>query len=467
MRCPIVVGRDVELSELAAAIDGAAAGAGRCVLISGEAGIGKSRLVGEAAAAARGCGHATLLGRSSPTDQVSPLRPLAEALLGALRDRERPDDPGLRPYLPALGTQVPHWADWDRELTAVPPAPVVLGEAVLRVLRVLAAARAGASAAVLVVEDLHWADRETLAVLEYLADHVADIPVVLVLTVRSDEPATARVEAMFAAATLLRPAPLGEPAVAAMAAACLGVPTAPAELLGWLQRAGGLPLVVEDLVTLDGQPGRLRYAEIVSRRLGGLDPTAREVVNAAAVLGNEVDAELLAAVTGLSDGSLAAALGAAARNMLLIPAGHRLAFRHALTRELVLAALRAPARAALCRTAADILESSTERDAVSGRLGELWAQAGDTRRAAEAFRRAARRARVAGATSTAESLLGSALAGAPPELVGPLRLELLELLAVAGRIGQLTSLGALALDDLAHDADLTAAVRLLLGSAKK
>lgn len=462
MRCPIVVGRDVELAELAATIDGAAAGAGRCVLVSGEAGIGKTRMVGAAAAAARARGHPTLWGRSTPTDQVSPLRPLAEALLGALRDRERPDDPGLRPYLPALGTLVPHWADPDRDLTAVSVAPVVLGEAVLRVLRELTA---GASAAVLVVEDLHWADRETLAVLEYLADHIADIPVVLVLTVRSDEPATAWVEAMFAQAVRLCPAPLAEPAVAAMAAACLGVPTAPAELVGRLQRAGGLPLVVEDLVALDGPPGPLRYAEIVSRRLAALDQTAREVVTAAAVLGNELDAALLAAVTGLPDGLLTAALGAAARNMLLIPAGNLLAFRHALTRELVLAALPAPARAALCRTAATTLESTPERDAVSGRLGELWAQAGDTRRAAEAFRRAARRARVAGATATAESLLGRALATAPPELVGPLRLELLELLAVAGRIQELTALGALALDDLAHDADLTAAVRLLLAKA--
>jgi Predicted ATPase len=95
-----VVGRDAELAELAAAIDGAAGGAGRCVLVSGEAGIGKTRLVAEAAAAARARGHVTLLGRSTPTDQASPLRPLAEALLGALRERQRPDDLTLRPYLP-------------------------------------------------------------------------------------------------------------------------------------------------------------------------------------------------------------------------------------------------------------------------------------------------------------------------------------------------------------------------------
>ncbi len=162
---------------------------------------------------------------------------------------------------------------------------------------------------------------------------------------------------------------------------------------------------------------------------------------------------------------LAAAVEAAAQNMVLIAAGNRLGFRHALTRELVLAALPAPVRSALCRSAAAVLEACPERDAISGRLDELWAHAGDPRRAAEAFRRAAHRARIAGATSTAESMLGSALASAPPELLGPLRRELLELLAGAWRIRQLSTLGVQALDDLAHDSDLTAAVRLLLAMA--
>src|SRR6266487_4105596 len=59
---------------------------------------------------ARERGQAVLVGRSTPTDRVSPLRPLGEALLDGLRDRRPPDDPALAPYLPALGTLVPHWA---------------------------------------------------------------------------------------------------------------------------------------------------------------------------------------------------------------------------------------------------------------------------------------------------------------------------------------------------------------------
>ncbi len=83
----------------------------------------------------------------------------------------------------------------------------------------------------------------------------------------------------------------------------------------------------------------------------------------------------------------------------------------------------------------------------------------------EALRRAGRAARAAGATAAAEPLVLRALAVAPTDLAGAVRLELLELLAVAGRIDDLSVVGAQALDDLAHDRDLTAAVHLLLARA--
>src|SRR6266540_397977 len=82
-----------------------------------------------------------------------------------------------------------------------------------------------------------------------------------------------------------------------------------------------------------------------------------------------------------------------------------------------------------------------------------------------ALRRASRAARAVGATAAADALVRRALAVASPDLAGALRLELLELLAVAGRIGELSAVGAQALDDVAHDPDLTAAVHLLLARA--
>src|SRR6266851_5726819 len=322
MRCAVFVGRDVERAALAEIFSRAAGGRGVCVVVTGEAGVGKTRLVTEAATGARDRGQAVLIGRSTPTDRVSPLRPLGEALLDGLRDRRPPDDPVLAPYLPALGTLVPHWAAGPA-FPAVPPPPVVLAEAVLRVLRWLSPERG----AVVVLEDMHWADRETLAVLEYLADHVTAFPVAVVLTARSDEPGTSGLSsALSRGATYLHLAPLADSEVAAMAAACLGLDTAPEAILAGLRRiAGGLPLLVEDLIGVAGHPGPVRYAEIISGRLAGLDAAARSVVEAAAVLGTEVDAEVLGQVSSLPPMALSDAVTAARVRGLLTPVDGRLA----------------------------------------------------------------------------------------------------------------------------------------------
>ena len=127
-------------------------------------------------------------------------------------------------------------------------------------------------------------------------------PVAVVLTARSDEPGTSGLgSALTRDALHLHLAPLADSEVAAMAAACLGVDTAPEAILAGLRRnAAGLPLLVEDLVGVAGRPGPLRYAEIISGRLAGLDAAARGLVEAAAVLGTEVDAGLLGQVSGLA-----------------------------------------------------------------------------------------------------------------------------------------------------------------------
>jgi len=420
-------------------------------------------LVTEAAERAHKRGQVVLAGRATPTDRFSPLRPVGEALLDGLRDRRPPDGTALEPYFAALGTLVPHWAAGPA-FPAVPPPPVVLAEAMLRVVRWLSPGRG----AVVVLADMHWADRETLAVLEYLADHVAAFPVAVVLTARSDEPGTSGLgSALTRDALQLHLAPLADSEVAAMAAACLGVGTAPAAILAGLRRdAAGLPLLVEDLVGVAGHPGPLRYAGIISGRLDGLDASARGLVEAAAVLGTEVDAGLLGQVSGLAPPAVAAAVTAARMSGLLTLVDGRLAFRHALVREVVLAQLDPRDRARLCHRAAETLEASAAGPSViSERLGELWIQAGEPRRAMAALHRASRAARAAGAFAAAEALVRRALAVAPPGLAGAARLELLELLAVAGRIDELSAVGAQALDDLAHDRDLTAAVHLLLARA--
>jgi len=463
VRCPVFVGRSEELAALAEIFSRAAGTRGACAFVTGEAGVGKTRLVTEAADGARMRGQVVLVGRSTPTDRFSPLRPLGEALLDGLRDRRPPKDAVLAPYLPALGTLVPHWAAGPA-FPAVPPTPVVLAEAMLRVMRWLSPERG----TVLVLEDMHWADRETLAVLEYLADHVTAFPVAVVLTARSDEPGASGLGSVLSRdAPHLHLVPLADSEVAAMAAACLGLDTAPEAILAGLRRnAGGLPLLVEDLIGVAGHPGPMRYVDIISGRLACLDVTARGMVEAAAVLGTEVDADVLGQVSSLPPKAMSDAVTVARVSGLLTPVNGRLAFRHALIRELVLAQLDPRERAELCRRAAGTLEASvTGTGTVSERLGELWIQGGEPRRAVAALRRAGRAARAAGAMAAAEALVRRALAVAPPDLAGAVRLELLELLAVAGRIDDLSAVGAQALDDLAHDPDLTAAVHLLLARA--
>jgi hypothetical protein len=120
-----------------------------------------------------------LVGRNLQHGQA-PYRPLTEALFAVARAGGLPDAPELVPFRHALGTIVP---DWREPGIGDEQSSVVFGEGVLRLTRVLGQG----SGTALVVEDLQWADADTLAVVEYLADNVATEPVMLVLTVRSEE----------------------------------------------------------------------------------------------------------------------------------------------------------------------------------------------------------------------------------------------------------------------------------------
>jgi predicted ATPase len=107
LRCPVVIGRGAETGALRTALAAAGGGIGGVVFLTGEAGIGKSRLASELAAAARARGVTVLTGRAVPGDIASPYRPLTEALLQALRGRPFPADAGLTPWLPALRAMIP------------------------------------------------------------------------------------------------------------------------------------------------------------------------------------------------------------------------------------------------------------------------------------------------------------------------------------------------------------------------
>jgi len=178
-RAPSLVGRDTELDGVRRALGHAQDGKGSALFLVGEAGIGKTRLAAEAVGQAFGAGMVVLRGRGSTLGPMVPFRPLTEALLSLVRRGELPGDAELGPYRPVLGRLVPDWGIDDGFGGA---SLVVLAEAVLRLTSVVGRDRG----CLLVLEDLHDVDVETLAVIEYLADNLDGQPTVLLGTVRAE-----------------------------------------------------------------------------------------------------------------------------------------------------------------------------------------------------------------------------------------------------------------------------------------
>ena len=161
--CPVLVGRAVEADALAAALDLARQGRGAVVFVAGEAGIGKSRMVSELTSNAAQRGVRVLRGRAVLGAGAAAFRPLAEALLPVIGelDAVRAELAGWLPALAAIMPTIPSRVGVD--LTAP-----VLGEAVLQMLRSVCSP----TGCLLVLEDLHWADPETIAVIEHLSDNL-------------------------------------------------------------------------------------------------------------------------------------------------------------------------------------------------------------------------------------------------------------------------------------------------------
>ena len=262
--CPVLVGRDAELSALTAALAATLAGTGQLIFVTGEPGIGKSRLARELASRASSQGAVVITGRAVPSGASTPFRPLTEALLQALRDRQLPADALPGAWLAPLGTIVPVTDGTDGTGRAMAPAAApgeasaaILGEAVLRLLRWLA----GPGGLMLVLEDLHWADPDTLGVLEYLGDNLAAQPVLCVATCR-DEPASSALELARRlrarrTAQHLALSRLAAAQVAVMVRACL--PDAGADLVSRVQHtADGVPFLVEEVLAAPGVPASFR-----------------------------------------------------------------------------------------------------------------------------------------------------------------------------------------------------------------
>jgi predicted ATPase len=152
VRARALVGRDDELGSAGRALAAVATGRGSTLLVTGEAGVGKTRVATEVADRARDLGLAVLTGAAA--DGAAPLRPLSSAVLDRWRGRPFPSTEALQPFRPALSRLVPGWL----EPAAPPPVaadPAVLAEGLLEL---LGRPAPGTSGTVVVLEDLHWAD---------------------------------------------------------------------------------------------------------------------------------------------------------------------------------------------------------------------------------------------------------------------------------------------------------------------
>jgi DNA-binding CsgD family transcriptional regulator/tetratricopeptide (TPR) repeat protein len=445
---PAVIGRGAELAVLDAGLAAAGEGDGRAVFLLGEAGIGKSRLAAECAFRAFTRGQAVLRGRSgAASGAATPFRPIAEALLSFVRLGGLPEDAELAPYRSALGGLLPEWR--TAEYAGAPASPVETAEAMLRLLVTIGRdlTQHRQPGCLLVLEDLHDADTETLALIEYLCDNIQGQPIALLATLRPEPgPAEqlARQLAQRRSAVLSEPRPLTGEEVRVMAEAALAATGAPPgdavarlpqEVTDRLARdADGNPFVVEELLSgmvaadaLRRGPGGAWHVSgdldidvprtvvhSVSQRSARLSPDGRALLNSAAVLGRRFSIAVLQAVSGLPDRDLLVHLRAGMDAHLIAPShpvGDWYEFRHTLTAEALVAALLPAERAAIAARGADAIER-----AHPGLPGEwcvlvaaLRQTAGDAHAAALCFAQAGRSALDGGAVNSAVALLERAL----------------------------------------------------------
>lgn len=486
-------GREVPLRELVGYIERLNQGSGACVLVRGESGSGKTRLMTEVMRQASMrevmvvAGECTLIDLSrQPSDggaraaPLSPLRPLFHTLLDVCREL------GASGTQQLLGRHLHVLAPFEPSFTTLPGAelcpeapPLPSEAAKIRLLDAVAETIVALSQRrplLLLLDDLQWADELTLDLLSHLRANVLPSARVLILgTRRSEESGTAL--GSFVASAGVREIELGvldEQTIGTLVADMLASPELPQALSRYLaDRSGGNPFFVSEylrtivdegvlqrdqrgawwvdelplersaaqsgwVARLDKLelPGTLRA--VVERRLRTLHGLPATLITAAAILGREVDATLLGILSGLGEIDLADALNEVLRRQILEPAaggGYR--FSHERLRETAYDAIPADQRRALHRRAAVAIEERGARADELLKLASHFTQAEVPDKAREYLRRAGEQALAAGAHPQAVSLLARALqfvdhAGSPAPVEERARLHHLNSLALFG-----------------------------------
>lgn len=455
-----LVGRRTELATLCAVLDGARPATTQVVLVSGEPGIGKTRLAEELSARATAQGFEVLWGTAG-----GPGAPAFWPWARALRDHvERVDPVLLAAELGGGAVEVAALVPELRARLPALPAPPAGAAAAPRfamfdaVTRFLVAA-AGRRPLAVVLDDLHEADAGSLRLLEFVAREARGAPLLLVGTYR---PGRAGADAVLdrtvgelarhPEATMVELSGLGAPEVGALVAAVDGTEAPPAIGQALHRRTGGNPYLVIELTRLLATRGQLHDARtslagqvevpagvraIVLAWLSGLSEPCREVVVAASVVWPRFTPELLAEACGLDRGAVLAALDEALAVGLVRESPEGFTFAHALVPETVAASLSQARRRDLHRRFARAFEArlaAGDEGAVRGLAVHTSAAGpGDAQRTAGYAARAADEAMAARGYEEAAGYCERALAGM--DEAGALRGPLLLRLGAARRAG--------------------------------
>jgi class 3 adenylate cyclase/DNA-binding CsgD family transcriptional regulator len=426
-RAPLLE-REAELAAMHAVIDAAHAGVGRVIAIEGRAGMGKTRLVGEARALAAEVGFEVLVARSADLEQefaYGVVRQLFEPYLASLVQEERDEvmagTAGLADRL--FG---------DDELTGAASGDVSF--AVLHGLYWLAANLAARSPTAIVIDDLHWTDAPTLRWLTYLSRRLEGLPLLVVLGLRPPEQSVEKdlLTELIAdpSALVIRPTALGVPSVATMAREEFGVDPEEEFVVACHAATSGNPLFLRAILdaihsegfspTAENAPrvreiGPEAVTRAVTLRLSRLPTEARRLAVSVAVLGDGAEIRHAAALSDLDDRHLASlAATTLARTDLLRVSTQDVEFVHPVVRAAVYESIEPAQRLAMHRRAAELLDQAGEEPERVAAHVDLVPPARDPF-VVDTLRTAGDRAIVRGAPEAAARYLRRALAEPPDE----------------------------------------------------
>jgi predicted ATPase/DNA-binding SARP family transcriptional activator len=405
------VGRTDALDRLRSAWSRAARRSGSVAFVSGEAGIGKSRLSAELTALARDQGGHVLIGNTA-NPEAEPYQTIATALRPALPQLLVATAAG-EPWLAALAHVFPEIASGRPEPHADGAsnnerARDRLFEAFLHAFEELAKVRP----LCLLLEDLHWAGQATVDLLGVLARRIGTLPILIVATYRSEESASGHPIRSLRSALVAERRATAIP-LERLAAEDIAIVVGSIESDGVASVAlgdavatlsEGNPLFVAQLlegyrethVVPDASTALLTIGDAIAERADRLDPAVRAVAEVAATLGERFRADIVADIGGWDETVVLDAVGALTDRALVREAGSGIleyVFTHALVGAAFYEMTPPDVRAARHRRAAQVLERVCSGDGASASaIARHWKCAGERERAGASYARAARAA---------------------------------------------------------------------------